>query len=112
MQDAFGRAETAHRAASCAQKRIGPTLRANGRPWTVPTEKGKLVPERQQLCPDRADQRIVIAIREVGPTNRALEQHIAQQRETRRMIHENDMPRCVTWAMQDVETMWTESDRI
>src|SRR5271165_3999466 len=106
------RAKPARRVGLSPQKRIGPAFRANGRTRTVAAQEGELVSERQQLCSDRVDQRVVIAIGEIGPANRALEQHVAHQRESRRMIDENNMSRRVAWAVQNIETMRAESDRV
>ena len=43
----------------------------------MPTDKGDIVAQRQQLGHDRVNQRGVVAIGEIRAADRALEQHVA-----------------------------------
>ena len=56
---------------SVADRRAGP----------VAAQEGDVVAERQQLVRDRAQQRVVVAVGEVGAPDRAAEQHVADERE-------------------------------
>jgi len=45
----------------------------------------------------------MVAARKIGTTDRALKQHIADNRKAARAVVENDMSRCVAWTMDHVQ---------
>ena len=65
------------------------------------TQELQIVAERQQLAGDGADQCGMVAIRKVGPADRALEQHVAEQGEAGGVVDEDDVARRVPRAVQD-----------
>ena len=73
-------------------------------------EELDVVAEREQLAADRGNQRRVVAIGEVGAPDRALEQHVAHQRDAERGRDEDDMPRRVARAMQHGEFLAGDRD--
>ncbi len=56
-------------------------------------DEGVVIAERQQLGFDGFDERIVIAVGEVGAPDRAFEQHVTHQDEPLLGIHEHDRTR-------------------
>jgi hypothetical protein len=56
-------------------------------------EKPHVIAKRQYFPRDRGQQRLVVAIREVGTADRAVEQHIAEHRQAMRFAEEDHMPR-------------------
>src|SRR4051794_25028763 len=78
-------AESMSRSAQCRQpsfqKRIARALAADRAGRAVAADEGDVVAERQELFPDRAEQRLMAAARQVGATDRAAEQHVAHDGE-------------------------------
>ena len=64
-----------------ADVRIAASFLAEARHRSVTGHETDIVAERPELGGDRFDQRRVIAAREIGAADRALEQHVADQRE-------------------------------
>lgn len=58
--------------------------------------KGNVISQGPELIDDRIDQGVVIAPGKVCAPNRALEQYIPHQGQTRQLVVENNMARRVT----------------
>ena len=65
-------------------------------------ERG-LVAHRPQARRDRVDQLLLVAVGEVPAADRAAEQHVADQRQLRFRVMEDDVPGRVAGAVADVE---------
>ena len=63
-------------------------------------------------CGDRMNQIIKITAREIGAPYRSLEQHIANHRDARRRMVEDDMAGRMAGAMIDIERQITDRHRI
>src|SRR3546814_20754826 len=68
--------------------------------------------ERPQLPRDRIEQLPVVAARKVRAADRTLEQHVADDRQLRRRVVEDDMARRVTRTMDDIEGQVADRHRI
>src|SRR5690606_33115031 len=95
-----------------AHEGIARPLVAEGRHLPVPGHEGHVIAERPELAGDRANQGGVIAAREVGAADRALEQHVADDREPRLAMEEHHMPGRVAGAVQHLETLGAELDGV
>ena len=89
--------------AAQTRKRIAPAFLAEPAARTVAADEADLVAERQKLLLDRADQRGMVAARQVGAPDRAAEQHVADMGELRGAVVVDDMARRVARAMQHLE---------
>jgi len=67
-----------------------------------------LVPEREELFPDRANEGRVVSPREIGAADGPLEEHIPHLQQLARPVEESHMPRRMPWAMQDFEFYLTK----
>ena len=65
-----------HSAPVIRHKRIGGAFLAKRRHGAVATDKANVIPEREQLFPDRVNQGVVIAFREIRAANGTIEQHV------------------------------------
>src|SRR3546814_20753463 len=61
---------------------------------------------------DRREELLVIAAREVGAADRALEQYVADDRELRWLVVKDDMPRRVPRTVEDVEGQRADRHRV
>src|SRR3546814_15349647 len=61
---------------------------------------------------DRREELLVIAAREVGAADRALEQYVADDRELRWLVVKDDMPRRVPRTVDDVEGQRADRHRV
>ena len=52
----------------------------------------------------------MVAARKVRAADRTPEQHIADERDPGRLVHEHDVPRCVARTVHDVERLVAEAD--
>src|SRR3546814_199811 len=68
--------------------------------------------ERPQLPRDRIEQLPVVAARKVRAADRTLEQHVADDRQLRRRVVEDDMARRVPRTMDDIEGQVADRHRI
>jgi len=71
-----------------------------------------LVTEWEELFLDRANEGLVIAARKISPSNRSLEEHVANLGQVAGCMVENDMPRRVSRTVQDVQLNVAETHRI
>src|SRR5215207_10836985 len=97
---------------SSAQEGVCLALLAEGAHKSVAAEEGDLIAERQQLLFDRADERGVIAVREVGASDRAAEEDIADDREGLAAVDEDDAAGRVPGAMQHVKHKVADRERV
>ena len=72
-----------------ADKRIVAAFVADVRPRAVAGDELDIVAERPEALADGADQGGVVAAREVGAADRALEQHVADDRQMRGRVMED-----------------------
>lgn len=94
------------------EERVGAALVPEATAGTMPAQEADIVPQRQQLFLDHADQGLVIAAGKIGTSNRAVEKHIADMRKTRRAIEEDDVSRRMPRTMQHLEAVVTERHRL
>jgi hypothetical protein len=71
-----------------------------------------LVAERQLLRPDRRDQRLVFAVREICAADGAAEQHVAHDQELLRAVDEHDRAGRVPGAVPDLELVAADRDGV
>lgn len=64
--------------------------------------KGDIVAQWPEPIPDRGDQGIKIAFREIRSTDRAIEQHVTHDSQAPRRVEENHMPGRMARTMQDL----------
>ena len=74
---------------------------ANSARRAVAANKRHVIAERQQLRLDRADQQFGTTAGQIGATDRALEQHIANEGEPLRSIEQHDRAGRMSWAMEN-----------
>ena len=74
-------------------ERIGPAFLAEGRHRAVTRDEGHIVAEGQQSLADRSDEGFIVAARKIGSANRAGEQNIADQRQSRIGVKERSRDR-------------------
>ena len=84
-------------------ERVGAALLAEGAHRAVAGDEGGVVAQRPEPPGDRVDQVLMVAHREIGAADRALEQDVADDRELRGGMVEDDMAGRVAGAMIDVE---------
>src|SRR3546814_11821510 len=75
----------------------------------VAGQKDGVVAQGPEFLSDRREELLVIAAREVGAADRALEQYVADDRELRWLVVKDDLPRRVPRTVDDVEG--TRADR-
>src|SRR5262245_49972768 len=85
------------------EERVRAPLLADRRRRSVTRNERDVVAQRQDLRLDRADQRVVIAAREVRATDRALEEHVPHDRELRLALEEDDVTGRVARAVAHFE---------
>lgn len=78
----------------------------------MPRNEVDRIAQLEQMFLDRANQGGVVAFREIGPTDRSLEKHIADLRQLRRRMVKNDVPRRMTGTMQDIQFDLAKTDFI
>ena len=83
-----------------------------GRHLAVAGNEGSLASHRPQPLGDRIKQILVIAAGEVGASDRSLEQHIANQRELRFGMVEDNVPGGVPGAVAHAECQFSDRHRI
>src|SRR3546814_18414436 len=66
-------------------------------------QKDGVVAQGPEFLSDRREELLLIAAREVGAADRALEQYVADDRELRWLVVKDDMPRRVPRTVDDVE---------
>ncbi len=71
-----------------------------------------VVAQRQQLFLDRSDKGFVVAPRQIGAADRAVEQDVADMGEFCRAIVEHDMPRRMTRTVQHLEIVSGERNSL
>src|SRR6185369_11394942 len=76
---------------------------AEGRHRAVPGHEGGIVAHRPELLGDRAEELLLVAALEIPAADRTLEQDIADQRELRLRMMEDDVAGRVAGTMADVE---------
>jgi drug/metabolite transporter (DMT)-like permease len=91
---------------------IARALLAEGGGRAVTGQKGDVIAEGKELLPDGGNERAVIAPGEVGAPDRAAKDHIADDREARGRVIEDDMARRVAGAVNDVETDPPDGDGV
>src|SRR3981081_2500652 len=96
-----------HRA---GEERIGHPLGADAGTGAVAADEVDIVAEWQQFSCDRLDQRGVTAAGQIGASDRAAEQHVADMRETQFLIVEHNTSRRMAGAMQDVEGQFADGN--
>src|SRR4029079_2888344 len=72
-------------------------------------DEGGLVAHRPEPSGDRADELLLVAAREIPAPDRALEQHVADHRELRFRMVEDDVAGRVARAVSDVERQLAEA---
>ena len=87
-------------------------LLAHGRGRPVPGQQGHVVAERPDTLAYRTQQRRMVTPRKVRAPDRALEDHVADDRDPRLPVKKDHMPRRVTRAMVDIERLLTEAHLI
>src|SRR4029077_14412426 len=92
------------------EERIGHPLLADAGARAVAADEADIVAERQQLFLDRVDQRGVAAAGQLGPSDRAVEQDVADMGEAQFLVEEHDAARRMAGAMQDVEGQFADRD--
>src|SRR5829696_4054666 len=102
----------AMRAGASAQEGVRGPLLANGARRAVAADESHIVAERQKLRGDRLDQRGMAAARQVGASDGALEQHVADNGKALGRIDEHDAPRRVSRAMQHLERDPADGDLV
>ena len=75
-------------------------------------DEGRLAAHRPQLLGDRFDQMLVVAHREVPAADRALEQYVADDRQLRFRMLEDDVAGRVAGAVADVEGQLADRGRV
>src|SRR3989344_8026519 len=91
---------------------IRPPLGGETAVRAVPGQEGRVAAERPQFLCDRIEQLLVIAAREIGATDRTLEQHVADDRELRGAVVKHDMPGRVPRAMDDVDRQIADANGV
>ena len=87
------------------QVRIGAALVTDPTTGTMAADETDIVSERQDLVADRGEQLRVVASRQIGTANRALEQHVTEMDEGLRAIVVDHVARRVSGAMENLEHM-------
>src|SRR5204863_5378907 len=82
---------------------VGLALPAEGRGLAVARHELDVVAEWPESLADGREKLLVVAAREVGAADRAAEQHVADEGELRRLVHEHDMARRLARAVHNVE---------
>src|SRR5262245_8878967 len=85
------------------QERVGRALDPERGRRAVSRQEAHVVAEDEQPLADRADERVVVAAWEVRAPDRALEEHVAHQREARRTVEEDHVAGGVARAVLDLE---------
>src|SRR5690606_19756232 len=85
------------------QKRIGAPFLAKRAARPMTANEADVIAERQELFADGSEQRLVIASRQVGPSDRSSKQHIADLRETCLAIIVDHVTGRMPRAMEDLE---------
>src|SRR3546814_11031743 len=75
-------------------------------------QKDGVVAQGPEFLSDRREELLVIAAREVGAADRALEQYVADDRELRWLVVKDDMPRRVPRTVDDVEGQRADRHRV
>src|SRR5690606_24413731 len=86
-----------------AHERIRPPFLAKIAVRTVSGKENRVVAERPQLLRDRIKQLLVVAAREIGAADRPLEQDVADDRELRGAMIEDDMPGRMPRGVNDLD---------
>jgi hypothetical protein len=81
-----------NRELSPPQERVAAAFGAEGEAGAVAADEGEVVAEQLELVPDRADQGVVVAIREIGAAGRAVEPRPAELLRRLRAGHEVAFP--------------------
>ncbi len=97
---------------SVADEPIGAALVAEGRCGTVSRDEAHVVAERPELRADRVKQRRVIPSRKIGPADRALEEHIAYERDAVGPTEEYDVPGRMTGTVEHLELGFADAHAI
>ena len=74
--------------------------------------EGDVVAQRPELADDGIDQRRVIAAREIGASDRPLEQHIAHDRQACARVKEHHMAGRVAGGVDDLQRLFAEADDV
>src|SRR6185369_7799582 len=93
-------------------ERVRLPLLAEGRHRPVTRHEADVVAQRPEPRGDRLDQLGVVAAREVGAPDRALEKHVADLGEPRLAVEEDHMPGRVAGAVVDLELRLAEGNLI
>src|SRR3546814_14266317 len=75
-------------------------------------QKDGVVAQGPEFLSDRREELLVIAAREVGAADRALEQYVADDRELRWLVVKDDMPRRVPRTVDDAEGQRADRHRV
>jgi len=86
-----------------ADQRVGAAFVAEGRHRPMAGNEGRVVAHRPQFVDDRADELLLVAAREIPAPDRAAEQDVADQRQIRIPVVEDDMAGRVPGAVADRE---------
>ena len=75
----------------------------------MPAQEREIVPQRQQFGLDRIDQCRRVAVGEVRPADRSLEQHVPHQTKPSSVVDVDEVSGRVAGAVQDVEGVSIET---
>src|SRR5215207_6869255 len=100
------------RECSIPDERIGGAFVSEGRHRPVAGNEGRLAAHRPEALRDGFDQLLVIAHREVPPSYRPFEQHVADDRKVRFRMMEDDMAGRVAGAVAHVEGQIANRHRV
>src|SRR5207342_155793 len=87
-------------------------LMAKGRHRPMAGHEASVVAHRPQARGYRIQQQLMIASREIAPADRALEQYVADQRQFRFGMMEDNVSGSVARAMPDVEDQLSDGHRV
>src|SRR5690606_7435049 len=88
------------------------TLVAKTSAGAVAADETDVIAKRQQLFLDRPDQRVMVAARQVGPSDRPLKQHVADMSEPGLAVVEHDMAWRMPRTMKYLELMPGKGHRV
>ena len=92
------------------QERIAPPLLADTTARAVAAEKTDIIAQRQNLVPNGAEKGGMVATRQVGSPDRAVEQHVPQVRKPLLPVEIDHMAGRVAGAMVDIEDVPVEAN--